>query len=114
MRVGRELVTQADTEDCAVGGNAVATEEWSFVCYAWTKSSRRLLVYANGEANVFTGIALVDTKLRDMTVGWNPFGGTSTRARFSGTLDEVAIWTRALTESEMDLLYQGGEGCRIL
>lgn len=77
-----------------------------------TGDANRLKLYQDGvlkDSNTVTGAvpaSMIDGGA-DFFLG--KFGGSLTRY-FDGELDEVVLWNRAITEAEVDLLYNGGAG----
>ena len=70
------------------------------------------LVYANGVINAYRNGALLGTKNQTVSVATNNsaigrhyFSSGLSTTHFSGIIDEVRIYNRALTESELLQLY---------
>jgi hypothetical protein len=92
----------------------------NFVCFdfeggggdAWT-------FYVNGgfddfsELNGSNDMAPYNWALSTVTIGTNDIGGTSTSSSNGGALDEVSMWGRGLTITEMNALYNDGMGCHV-
>jgi hypothetical protein len=51
--------------------------------------------------------------LSAITVGSDLIGSSTTQLLFKGQLDEVSIWSGALSATDMTALYNGGSGCSI-
>jgi hypothetical protein len=39
--------------------------------------------------------------------------GTTTQVVFKGQIDEVSIWSAALSTGDMNEIYNGGTGCHL-
>jgi hypothetical protein len=93
-----------------LSGPAVANGAWQFVCWTWD-GGPLLGFYGSGSSMMSPSAGLYSYSLGSMTIGSSTIGGTTTVAAFVGTLDEASVWNRALTKTELDLLYNGGSGC---
>jgi len=101
------LATCSSVADAPLSGFNALAGQTCFICATYVKSTGLLSYYVNGAlASSWT-----------WTPGW--IGGASTQtiaARgelsglFSGTLDEPAVWDRALTAAEVLALYTAGTG----
>ncbi len=87
----------------------LATNQWQFACWGWDGATARSF-YGNGTLQQGSGAAF-SYALSTVTIASNTISGTTTQPTFAGTIDEVSVWSRALTQSEMDLLYNSGDGC---
>jgi hypothetical protein len=81
---------------------------WSFVCVSYTGGT--VTLYANGSSATVPGSFYTHAFSR-FCIGANTIGGTTTFTSFAGAIDEVTLWTRALSSAELDALYAGGRGC---
>lgn len=85
-------------------GDTININEWSYLCYTYENSTNK--AYINGQ--------LVQTLGRTWSIspGDAYIGRQSylTSEYWKGAVDEVAIWSRALTDSEISQLYNGGSG----
>jgi hypothetical protein len=64
-------------------------------------ATRRVRLYVNAELVIDTvATAEMTTDDGDVWIGWAP-----TEPGVNGIIDDVAIWTRALDEAEIDVLY---------
>lgn len=79
------------------------TNNFNFVTMTWTGST--LNVYLNGSVLVGSTTGSVDS-----TAGFSIGRTTANLAFFDGTIDEVSIYSRVLTGSEITELYNGGNG----
>ena len=92
-------VTSAVAEDHIWDG------EWHFIAATYDGSS--ILLYLDGEqigSATGTGAIEYDIPLRDFSIG-NYLGCPSLDFRFSGDLDEVEVFNRVLSQSEIQDLY---------
>ena len=95
---------------CYLGGSAAPANAWSFVCWTWDGQSA-LTTYVNGTPKVSAG-AMYGYPIDTMYIGANTIGGSTTSAWFSGDIDEVGIWTCALSAANVSTLYNNGAGFR--
>jgi hypothetical protein len=87
----------------------LVNSEGEWVHYVVVKTGNTLTHYSNGEvgeSSTFTSELL------------NPqpfyFGGDQTNENWNGMLDDIAIWDRPITEEEVALIYNDGEGTVLL
>ena len=95
---------------CYIGGAADPANAWSYVCWTWDGQSS-VTTYVNGAAKAVAG-GLYSYPASTINIGANTIGGSTTSAFYSGSIDEVGIWTCALSSSEVSTLYAGGAGSR--
>jgi len=98
---GRIRNHASNTETSVILETSVPNNVWRFYAVVWDKPT--LKGYRNGE--------LVDSETWDYDIGWNVFKthiGRWTGDYFYGLIDEVRIYNRALSESEIQTLYNGG------
>jgi len=97
------------TEDHNVLTDAVSTDKWYFV--AGTYNGTDISVYLNGALNSTTDVAraLINLTHYDITLGRHATLDQAARY-WNGTIDEVGIWNRTLSASEINDLYNGGIG----
>ena len=89
-------------------------DEWRHVVIVQQRAGAALSVYVNGvliQSQIRTAFAYSeDTRLLfGNVISTTGFVG-GPRTRWEGSLDEVAIWRRALSEEDIGDLYRGGEG----
>ncbi len=84
--------------------NVFTTNSWSYVGFAYSKSSGAVKIYVNGavvaSGSYSTAIG-VDTS--DLNIG----GYTSSGYTFPGMIDDVRMYTRAVSATEVSGLYTG-------
>lgn len=100
MRVGGAYIQARST-------TAIGTGSWVHVIF--TRDGTTQKIYINGvsdtlETNV-TQTGDIDYSTDSLWLGQRNGG-----LRFNGKLDEIAIWSKALTQDDIDLLYNGGDG----
>lgn len=95
---------------CSVGP-VLAASAWELVCWAWDGGNARSF-YGSGTLVQGSG-SDYSYALSTVTIGSNEIGGTTSMQTFVGIIDEVSIWNRALSQSEMDELYNAGSGCSL-
>jgi hypothetical protein len=77
----------------------IPLNKWSFVCTSWDGSYNRL--YVNGsllKTSISTGIGIE-------TMGFN-IGAENPTRQFYGSIDDVRIYSRVLSETEISNLYK--------
>ena len=83
--------------------------EGEWVHYVVVKTGDTLTHYSNGEvgeSSTFT------SELQNPQPFY--FGGDQANENWSGMLDDIAIWDRSITEEEVALIYNDGEGAVLL
>ena len=89
---------------CDSPGTQLQTNVWYFFCTSFDTASNTLLTYLNGAQDTSgSGAAVGGTSLTGFKIG----GKVSNIAYFNGTIDEVKVYNRALTSSEIGALYNG-------
>lgn len=87
---------------------AFSNGQWyhlAFVYDGTAPSPLRTRIYINGVLDsVHASTPALAANVQDIHIGDLPGGGET----FLGKLDDVALWTRALTEAEIQSVYQGG------
>jgi len=80
-------------------------QNWHHVVYLYNSSSSTRKIYVDGVLSNSDSETLSFT--RDLTrIGSDNSGDNE----YVGLIDELAVWDRALTENEIDLLYNNGNG----
>jgi hypothetical protein len=85
----------------------VVTNTWNHVVVSWDGNLMRgyLNGIASSETESFAGPINVTSE--PLEIGYNPgYGGGAGGAYFDGTIDEVAIYNRALSAEEVEQIYQ--------
>src|SRR5262249_40903239 len=91
-----------------ISTTTVTTGQWYHV--AAVKSSSGFLLYVNGILEALKPLTVFnDTNSADVQLGYNIGYG----ARLNGLLDDVAIYRRALTSSEIQVIYNAGGGTKL-
>lgn len=102
-------------------GSDINTNAPAFVDGQWThvvmtydaRSSKNVTMYLNGANAGSAAIANpVSQGAHSICLGSKEYGG-NTESFFHGLIDEVAMWSRPLTETDVAALYSGGNGCPI-
>lgn len=90
-------------------GDIVPVDEWTHVAVTWDGASIRF--YLNGEISTqeplpFSGS--ISPTTRAVNIGrWSDYPN---KFLWAGLISEVSIWDRALTEEEIQVLYERGKG----
>lgn len=89
-----------------LSGDVCQKNEFVHVVGTWGNNGR--LLYVNGvlvNESVYTGPANAPTNLHiGITAG-------TTSQPWEGTLDEIGLWSRQLSQSDIELIYSLGNGC---
>jgi lysophospholipase L1-like esterase len=90
-----------------VSADSISDGDWHHAVSIWEGTKDSAFVYIDGELQAQTGYNFQTTFSSPMpvNVGYLDFGGGF---RFSGALDELAIYDRALSVAEIELHYQNG------
>jgi flagellin-like hook-associated protein FlgL len=106
MRIGTDTMTATSMD----GALTIPTQKWTHV--AMTYNGSELRSYVNGELdpNIFSVNGKIDTKTDSVTIGnvHTKTGGSAQDRHFEGMLDDVGIWNRSLTASEVESLAGPG------
>jgi len=102
----------ADNTGAVVGGNSlIPTNEWVHIAATWRSSDGYMAIYKNGVLDN-SAIAGVGKKLKYHTAYTAKIGewGVVRDARYklNGSIDEVAIFNRALSASEIQAVFNAG------
>ncbi|MEZ4722267.1 MAG: LamG-like jellyroll fold domain-containing protein [Flavobacteriales bacterium] len=93
------LVDVAGTQYNAIGTTAISNQQWHHVAIVYDTSINTLITYLDGVQN---GSAVTaGNNLRNSTAGMFVGRGNLVAEAFNGKIDEVSIWNRALTSSEV-------------
>src|ERR1035437_210816 len=85
--------------------NPVSLNAWTQVAYVYNGSN--ITFYVNGVPNGSTSKTGTITDSGSATmIGWDGFGG---HVSFSGLIDDVRVYSRALSSAEIAALYAGGK-----
>lgn len=109
--VALKIVTATDdggaTTIARYGATPIALGEWYHVAGVYDAQALELHVYLNGVSDDGTLVGAVPSErvaaVQDLTIGKRPVPFV---ASFIGTIDEVRIYARALSPSEIGDLYQ--------
>jgi hypothetical protein len=88
--------------------SSTLTNKWHFLVGIW-KKGESLLVYLDNSSH--DSITVPDEQLNDVGVNYQPSIGSYNRANgayFEGYIDDIRIYSRALTPGEIDFLYNEG------
>lgn len=86
-------------------GLSIPTNRWAFVAVAFDGTTVRAYVdhqmASQNKPNY-------NTQPSDLFIGGESINNSTIRASFKGAIDEVAIWSRALTDEEIRQIYRRG------
>jgi len=90
--------------------STASLKTWSHLVYIWHDATNQHAVYINGvlDARGLVGGTFTGGNMDNFTLGSN----TSNVRHYGGLLDDVRLYNRALSASEIAALYNGGAGCQ--
>ncbi len=74
---------------------------WTHIAYTWNKNTESLTLYMNGQDKTDPGGAVSITGSDELTIGRHP----SSIKFVNGTIDEVKVYNRSLSQTEIKGLY---------
>lgn len=100
-----------NTEDDWSVAQAFGTDVWHHVVITWLGSSKTTIIYFDGSSilnSAKTGVASIYASTAKFEVSGQDVG---TPAFFlDGSMDEIGVWSRVLTSTEVITLYNSGNG----
>lgn len=85
----------------------IASNAFTHVAFTYSKISGLAKLYANGQVVATTNIGSVTPETRTaLYAGWRPLGGG--QYRFAGKLDEITLYSRELSQAELNSIFQSG------
>ncbi|MGQ0587254.1 MAG: LamG domain-containing protein, partial [Gammaproteobacteria bacterium] len=113
LRNGNTL--EADAHDSAGNGTPVTFAfvptpgTWYHVAYAFDDASNSQTLYLDGALVAGnTNASLIGYDLSSMTIGADVEPGPTTLSYFNGSIDEVEMFDRALTQPEIQAIFSAG------
>ncbi|MFH1587496.1 MAG: LamG domain-containing protein, partial [Candidatus Diapherotrites archaeon] len=90
-------------------GNRLTPNGWHHIAATWEMTADRTVLYVDGIPETFSNIGFTgSTYWGDGVI---TMGRTYYASKFfTGTMDEVGVWNRALTAEEISSLYNSGSG----
>ncbi|MDP2641132.1 MAG: LamG-like jellyroll fold domain-containing protein [Candidatus Yanofskybacteria bacterium] len=83
--------------------------QWNHVAFVYVSSTRTIKFYINGtydtETSAYTSPGFYDTDA--INIGGDPIGSSGNY--YAGKIDDVRIFSRAVTSGEIELLYAAGK-----
>jgi len=110
------LANRYGGEGC-VSQEALVTDKWHHVVAAWNGIEQRVYVDAQLKVTAHTQNLILNTtsiSTEPARLGSQAKVGSREHRHFQGLIDEVAIFARALSEEEIQALYQMGQQGEIL
>ena len=96
------LIKVREGADTITSASSIALRSWSLVCFTWNGTAYK--IYINGVEDASGGDGTMGGALRnDWNIG-KAINGTI--SSFNGLMDDVRIYNRALSASEMKQLYK--------
>lgn len=88
--------------------NAVAAgEAWHHVIMTWSDTTKTIWMYVDGDSGLESSAL---TNPRIVNAGNLYVGAMAATGYFTGSIDELGIWSRVVTATERSLLYNSGTG----
>jgi hypothetical protein len=105
------LRKDASTDLASVTKNGVlSTGSLQYILVTWTKSSGTVEIWKNGISQG-TGTGTSGTNIQSGAASFDLGGTVGLNGSYlNGALDEVGVWSRVLTSTEIGQLYNGGAG----
>jgi len=101
------------TNSIATSGNVVSSGEWNHIVGVFTVSNKTWSIYHNGSEVSYSAQTGGSGNFRGGTSDNFVFGAydaVSGSRNYDGIIDEVAIWTKAVTSDEVSEIYNSGSG----
>jgi len=94
-----------------ISAGAFVFNQYNHVVLTWDNSlgSNKIALYINGTLYGNSNNAISASTPTNFYIG-NRFSNTGTPDDMQGTLDEIGVWNRALSSTEVTDLYNGGSG----
>ena len=86
--------------------NGIAPNQWNHVAFTYNTTGNVFSGYLNGQldtSRTFTAVPL--TSSEDLFIGSNP-NLTSSLSKFTGYMDDVRIWNKPLTQTEISTYFR--------
>jgi hypothetical protein len=97
----RGMVGGAWTTLCESAPGSIFADEWQHV--AVVSDEANFMIYINGEMAIDSAFAETDGAIETFYVG-----GDGQSENYTGAIDEVTVWSRALTQDEIGILATHG------
>lgn len=100
------------TSPSSITTNTLSTGTWYYIVFTYSDSGdRKIHIYIDGtEATYATQLVGTGTLISDSASDFVVGNYTGSTLNFAGMEDEVGIWSRALTSTEVTTLYNSGTG----
>lgn len=92
----------------------LALNQWTHVAATWSRTTGLMKIYTNGSPAALVSTTVIPLAALDPGqepgIGIGNHSGTIHQFPFNGLIDEPAIYSRALTQSEIQAIYFAGQG----
>lgn len=106
-RIEVQMRTGGGSYDASQCTTAIGLNTWAHIVYTRTGTTHK--IYINGVSDTLSSSVTTSG-----TIDYNAdnlwFGQRNGGLRFNGKIDEVGIWNVALTQAEIDTIYNSGSG----
>ena len=89
--------------------DTIATGRWTMFTYTYDTSANVMYTYLNGTVDSSGAYSYSQTFSPDTYY----IGAQASSNWFDGILDEIGVWTRVLSTTEITLLYNNYSGCQV-
>ncbi len=89
-------------------GIIVQPNEWSHVVITFDDATNAAIFYVNGTQSIKVNAGAGDFASSKLYIGAAQLPGVQNF--FNGTIDELGFWNKTLTNGEVTILYNGGDG----
>lgn len=97
-----------ETHVDALSNTAIADDVWEHIIVSYDGTTLKL--YQNNIETYSATETFNFTQRNDSEIGRRYYTSGSTKYYLEGNLDQIAVWSRALTTDEISALYNSGDG----
>jgi len=102
----RAQIASSSARDQFEHTTTLTTGQWYHIVYTWSDNDNIHKLYLNGGEPITDAFTLTPvTNVNNFRIGRNDYG-----SMVGSYVDEVGVWSRALTADEITELYNGGNG----
>src|ERR1019366_9359794 len=97
--------TASGSHSLATPGGTLSANRYQHVAMTYDKSSGAAALYLNGVVGAQANLGVFTPgTTADLNIGFRPYGGAA-GTRFQGQMDEISLYSRALSASEIQAIY---------
>lgn len=99
----------SNTRGFVTGSTNVADGDWHMVTFVWDASADKQTLYVDGvDQGSVASAQTISQSTAKFEIGDNDVGGSA--SPWDGLIDEVGVWSKVLTSTEVTDLYNSGTG----